>query len=316
MKSALLYVLIFPALSQAIETANYTSATNDRFANDPSFVGAGFDWSGVGRSSDGRWATLLGDNYFITADHFEPDVGTNVSFIAGNSLTSPTFTYAVAGRIPIAGTDLVVSYFDHCVDSSIARYDYTTTAADSLADTGLAGETLFMSGDKVAGAAGSVADHIVGTNQAESWREDGSNTMQTPENTVLFGSSANFDELITFETIPGDTSNTFEFYESQLQGGDSGSPLFSTSGTDLILQGLGYAIANDLPGNFIDTPGPAGSIFDPFEDRDATFYSYVGSYATDIDTAIASVPVCTIPEPTTLSFSLLASLPLLRHRRK
>lgn len=316
MNFPLVYLLAFPALSQAVVTSNYSSATNDRFADDPSFVGAGFDWSGVGRSDTGKWATMLGDNYFITANHFEPAVGENVSFIAGNSTSSTTFNYTVAGRIAIAGTDLVVSYFDQCVDSSIARYTYTTTPADTLVEIGLAGETLLMSGDRVAGAPGSVTDHVVGQNQAESWREDGTMTMQTPDNTVTFASSANFDQLVTFRNLSGDTSNTVETYESQLQSGDSGSPLFSTSGTDLVLQGIGWAVSTSLPGNFVDTDGAPGSSNDPFEDRAATYYSYVGSYATDLDSAIATVPVCTIPEPTTLSLSLLASLSLLRRRRK
>lgn len=90
--------------------------------------------------------------------------------------------------------------------------------------------------------------------------------------------------------------------EGQLQEGDSGSPLFSGLAGELTLQGLAFAVVADpffIEGNFIDTGGFPGSTNDPYEQREATFFNYVGSY--DLSSAIAAVPApVSVPEPSTL----------------
>lgn len=313
----LLLLLALPSFAGAIVTANYSAATNDRFADDPSFIGAAYDWSGVGRGSGGHWATLLGDNYFISAVHFHPSTGQTITFKDGNNTNDPTFSYTVAGGFAVPGTDLWIGYTDVAMEPALARYDYTTTSAGSLAASGLDAVDLFMSGDQVAGASGGVDDHVVGTNQGESWREEGTTAMAAPEITLNFSTAAGFDQLVTFENLNVDTSNNFTFHESQLQSGDSGSPLFTGDGTDLTLQGIGWAVSaapNDIPGNFIDGPGPAGSSSDPFEDRNATYYSYIGSYESGLDATIAMVPP-PIPEPSTGVLTLLGGLLILRRKR-
>ena len=93
--------------------ANYSGPTNDRFDNDPSFVGAGLDFSGVGRTTNGRWATLIGDNYFVTAIHF-PATG-NVQFLADNDPSGTVFQYTVAGSFNVPGTDIRIGYFNEAV---------------------------------------------------------------------------------------------------------------------------------------------------------------------------------------------------------
>lgn len=301
----------------AIEVANYASATNDRFANDAGFIGAGYDWSGVGRSTSGKWATLIGDNFFLTANHFEPSVGEMVTFASGNSLAATTHSYQVAGRIPISGTDFVISYFSSEVSPAIARYSFSTTPANSLNETGLVGQNLFVSGDRVAGDSGGVFDHVVATNQAESWFETGSSSLAAPQRTINFSSASGFDQVVTFQNVAGDTANSTTVSEAQLQQGDSGSPLFTGLAGELTLQGLAYAVVADpffIEANFVDTAGPAGSVIDPYEDREATLYSYVGSY--DLSSAIAAVPAPTvIPEPSALLLLGGAGFLLLARRR-
>ena len=72
----------------AISIESFSPATNDRFANDSSFIANGYDLSGVGRGSfegDTRlWATLIDRNIFVSATHFHPENDTEVYFYPGN----------------------------------------------------------------------------------------------------------------------------------------------------------------------------------------------------------------------------------------
>ena len=45
------------------------SARNDRFyaGADKAFIGQPYDWSGVGLSSNGSWATMISPTYFVSA---------------------------------------------------------------------------------------------------------------------------------------------------------------------------------------------------------------------------------------------------------
>lgn len=291
--------------SSAIDIANFSAETNNRFANDPSFVGAGFDFSGVGRTSNGRWGTLLGDNYFVTANHFEPAIGQSLNFVAGNSSSSPTFSYSIAGRFPIAGTDLVISYFNEAVDSSIARYGFNTNNANMVSDLGLGDSELFLLGDRVPNAAGTVFDIVVGTNQAESFFEENTTVVLAPGPVAnTFATPADFDQVVSFANAS--TDDAFTAFEAQLESGDSGSPLFSVVNGELRVEGLAFAVVEDpgFAGNFEDSFGPAGGPTDPLEEREGTLFTYLGSYTDELNGAIALVP-SPIPEPS--SFLLAAT---------
>lgn len=316
MKTALFVLISSSSLASAISVANYSDATNDRFTNDASFIGAAYDFSGVGRSTatgDTRWATLIGDNYFISANHYHPAVGTSIQFTKGNAPADPTYTYTVAGGFAVSGTDFWIGYTASAMDPSLARYTYSTQTANTLAETGLAGAGLFMMGDRIGGLAGSPMSQTVGTNQGESFRNTGTTSMNTPQTTVTFGTAADFDQIVTFENLPGDNTLAFTTHESQVETGDSGSPLFSISGGSLLLQGTAWAVAT-VGGNFVDTPGAPGSPGDPFESRNASFYTYIGSYQTAIANTIALVPA-PVPEPSSLLLSILATPLLFRRRR-
>lgn len=321
MRFLFLPLLLSPMAASAIVIANYTDDENLRFHDDPAFIGNPYDLSGLGRTSisaDGsvnkEWATLIGDNYFISAVHYHPSTGDTITFTDGNSPSDPTYSYVVAGGFNVPGTDFRIGYTDVSINSSLKRYSITTIPADTLADLGLSGSSLFVNGDDVPGGPGGLTNHIVGTNQAESWLESGTNTVSLPETNITFSSNATFDQLVTFENLSGDTSNTFTTHEGQVQSGDSGSPLFNISGGNLEIVGIGYAILTNIEANFIDTNGPAGGLQDPLESRNLSFYSYPGSYETEINTAIAMVPAA-IPEPSTVILLLLSSLSILRRSR-
>ena len=298
--AALMLVTISDGLSpvQAIVIANFATTSNDRFANSGSFIGNSYDFSGVGRTAGGRWATRIGSNYFISADHFHPLVGDNVTFYSTNNPVGASFSYSVAGGFQVTGTDLWIGYFNSSMDSSIETYSYTTIPANSVNDTGLVGSTLFMMGSSITAdrtyGGGVRTDIAVGQNGAESWFEEGTTTVLAAGVNNVFGSPAAWDQIVLFENQSvDDGAFTAETHESQLQSGDSGSPLFSTSGGELIIQGIAWAVST-LQGNFDFLPINAD-----LESRNATFYTYTGSYSTDISSTIAM-----IPEPS--SFALLA----------
>ena len=306
-----LQIFLIPGISNAVVVANYSGPTNDRFDNDPSFVGAGLDFSGVGRTTNGRWATLIGDNYFVTAIHF-PATG-NVQFLADNDPSGTVFQYTVAGSFNVPGTDIRIGYFNEAVDPSIARYTYNNNDADALVDLGIAGSTLYTSGDRVAGAPGTIFDHVVAENQAESWFEEGTNSVEVPGPggvSNVFNDPADFDQIVMFENESTDNANTFETYESQLQSGDSGSPLFSNQNGTLRLEGIAWAVVAP-PGFTGDFDTTASGL----EQRPGTLYSYLGSYDTEIQAEIANVPA-PIPEPSIPLLGLVGVLGALgfRHR--
>jgi len=59
-------------------STGYNPARHDPYQQDPAFVGAGFDLSGIG-VVNGGWATMISDQYFLSAFHAEPTNGGNQS---------------------------------------------------------------------------------------------------------------------------------------------------------------------------------------------------------------------------------------------
>lgn len=296
--------------AQALTVNNFSEATNQRFPDNSNFIGDSFDLSGVGRAENGTWATAIGDNYFLSANHVRPATNSIITFSTDDGNSS--FSHTVGGGFRLGTTDLWLGYTTTVIAPAVARYAVTTQDADSLSDLGLGSDTLYLSGDQVAGAAGTVADHVLGTNQAESFYEEGSGAFESPGGTLTLDVPSGFenDMIILFNNLTGD-DNPALLHESVVQGGDSGSPLFSVSGNDLIILGTASLLLNDLPGNFVNTRGP-----DPLETRDASTYSYIGSYQSELAAAIALVPAATaIPEPSSVTLAFLALALGMRRKR-
>jgi hypothetical protein len=110
----------------AMIVREYLPAKHDRFyaGNDKAFVGAPNDYSGVGCTSTGKWATLVSDNGFISSVHLHPSAGETVTFWTSNQFTGTSYTYLVTGGMQIGKTDIWLGWFDKTVtvDRSIARY--------------------------------------------------------------------------------------------------------------------------------------------------------------------------------------------------
>jgi hypothetical protein len=120
------------------EGSQGASARNDRFytGSDKAFIGEPYDWSGVGLSNDGRWATMISPTYFLSANHYHPAAGSTVTFYTGNSFGSTSFTYTVDSFYYQTtdlgnGSDLCLQRFTTPIDASIAKYSVLSLPNDS-----------------------------------------------------------------------------------------------------------------------------------------------------------------------------------------
>ncbi len=289
---ALLPVLLAPMASGAISIQSFSPATNDRFANDPSFIGDAYDWSGVGRSAGGQWVVMLTPTVFLTAQH-APASGT-ITFFPGNDPGASAVTRTVSTGQQISGTDLRIGQLDSALPPTIATYNFATTALTSttFSTSFLANAPVFLSGHSptTTGYGGSaLTNQAVGTNRVEGFVAGQS----------IAGSPT--DVLVTVQNQPGDVGYTHTTYEAQLASGDSGGPLMWVSGGDLVVVGINAAV-----GTVDIQPGPGETL------RPASVFSYTGNYAGPIQDYINAAM---IPEPSVIGLLASATALLLRRRR-
>lgn len=274
---------------------NFAAASNDRFANNGAFIGGGLDWSGVGRSSDGHWGTMLTPSVFLSANHYHPGVGSVMSFFPGNDPGATAVARTVASGQRIGSTDLWVGFLSTAVPASITAYEFAqmpltegTFAASALYDL-----PIFMGGISPTGTgygAGTATVQTVGTNRLEGFFEDATDD----------GHVATGNILATVQNLTGDAGFGFTHtgFETQLQGGDSGSPLMLLADGRLMLAGIAWAIGTiDIDPDLTNKT-----------ERPITAFTYTGSYAGEILTLI--------PEPGVAMLALLAGGLLAMRRRR
>ena len=284
--------LVGSSIQAATVIQNFTAASNDRFADNPAFIGSSYDWSGVGRSSDGRWGTMLSRNAFLSANHFHPGLGSVMSFFPGNDPGATPITRSVVGGVHIGSTDLWIGYLNSDLPVTIADYDYaqvSVTEASFLSSV-LFLESAFLGGLSPTNTGYGAVDatrQVVATNQLEDFFED-----------ILVSGSIG-DVLATIQNQAGDSAFGYSLtgYEAQLQGGDSGSPLMLVDGGNLVVAGIAWAIGT------VDID-PSGVTVN----RPITVFTYTGSYANQI--------LVLIPEPSTAGLVGFAGIAMLARRRK
>ena len=205
----------------------FSSETNDRFTNSGSFIGSEFNFSGVSRN--GRWGTLISPNVMLTATHY-PISGT-VSFYTGNDPNEVPIQRTVISGQQVGSSDLWAVVLNAPVPDSIQIYQFATDSFSyipatppeiSIESAGpFQGLTAFMVGVSPTVHANNTIDQAVGQNLISGYAED-----------VPFLGFTDNDSIILEYDSPGIS------FESYVQTGDSGAPLFVARDGELLLLGV------------------------------------------------------------------------------
>jgi len=217
-------------MARAIEIKDFSKAKHDRFENDSSFIASDIDLSGVGIDQDGKdktWLTMLSPNVFVSATHFNPDVGDSVTFFAGNDPNGPSETRTVSSNTKEIGKDTFVGTLDSPLPASYAEYSFATEDIDES----------------------SAADRFENSKwkDVEAYLVGRSPTSRPTAEDQAIGRNVLSDKgHLDSGTIGGADSRPSEFAlddEAMLEGGDSGGPLFAkNSAGDLTLLGTNWTI--------------------------------------------------------------------------
>ena len=270
----------------ALEVDSYSTAENQRFANNGSFLGNAYDFSGVGRSSAGRWVTMISSNVFVSALHARPTNGHTVSFYPDNNPLSVPVTRTVMGGQGVGG-DLYIGYLNAPVSPNIAIYNFESTphTDSSFNSSPLLGAQVIMTGKSSNSTYSSPADMVIGFNRLDRHR--------------TFSAGGNSGK--TLYTLKDSSSDSpFVVKEAQIDpaSGDSGAPLFIDEGGNLKVLGTAWG------GDAITIWGVT---------RPASTFSYTGNHSREMDSYIAQHSPA--PEPSSALLLLSSSLFLFRRQR-
>lgn len=266
-----------------IDIDNFDELTNDRFANDSSFVLAGRDLSGIGRSSDNRWASLVSRNVFLSSNHFHPGIGATVTFFETNDPNGNSFSTTVTSGQQIVSTgpdasDIWAGVLDTPVPAGYAFYPFAQ--ADSGAT--FTGTNHFMFGRSP--SAGPVIENVaVGTNSFTTY---GANV--TAQGTT--------DEPL----LSDDNQLLATSFEALVEVGDSGAPTLAEINGNLTIVGTNWIVAS-VDGGVLPSVNASG-------------FAYTGDHSRAIQDVINANP---IPEPQVFALiSGVAALTLVFSRRR
>lgn len=287
--SVALIVSVSP-LQAAIRIDGFISNANDRFANNASFIANAFDLSGVGRSNDSKWGTLISNNVFLSATHSRPSINSTLTFFETNDSTGNSISRTVTSGMRIGSSDIWIGVLDTPVTSAYSTYSFATTAVSNsteFAATPYAGTNAYLFGLSPT-AFPTTTNVAVGRNVLDGWFND-----------VTAGGSTD-SAIVSVVNESGDTN--FVSSEAHLSGGDSGAPMFFDDSGDLLLVGINWFI-----GQADTDPGPDENLID------INGFSYIGNYSSDIQDFIA---LNAVPEPSLAAVILGASSFLYVRRRK
>ncbi len=273
------------------EGSQGSSPANDRFVNSPSFIGQPYDWSGVGLSNGGSWATMISPSYFVSANHDHPGPGSTVTFHLDNNPNGPTQTYTVDStyyqtQYGGQGSDLYLGKLTTPVASSIAKYPVLKLGSDA-AYTNM---PIYTYG----------YPNRVGMNNINSdflFSDDGGPAIlhHGIDDLNLAGYGRTRVMYYSYNATGGQGAN-----EAYLEGGDSGGPSFAAWNGSLAL--LGTHFVDDGP---VYDGAPSGDSFIPF------YIDQLNAHMVGEQLTLAPVP-----EPVTMVTLLGGLVGLAGHIRK
>ncbi len=299
LQSLILVPLAIATTDASIVIDGFTPALHDRFANDPSFIGAPFDWSGVGRSAPGRWATMITDQYFLSANHARPS-GT-ITFFPDSDPASTPVTETVALGVRILGTDLYLGMLSNPLPDSITNYAVPGLMTSDL--NSFENSTYYLAEAHMVGISPTNSlGMAVGRNVLDLYAEDFDQLSPNVTDVIGYVQDPPLSPTVIDRFIP---------HEAYLQGGDSGGPSFlADNNNDLLLLGIH---------SFIGTI--EGDNMEPLANLSGD--SFVPNYADTIDGLMSSGSitrsdfVVAVPEPScAIPTALLLALAVLQSRRR
>jgi hypothetical protein len=260
---------------------NENDAVNQRFYTgaSPDFIGQAYNWSGVAQASDGTWVTMISPQYFVSANHYHPGAGQTVTFYAGNSTSSPSYTGTVASFSAVPSfsgqaCDLYLGELTAPIPSSADITDYPVLDLPSWSS--YVGLYALVYGNQNLVGATTISAVGIGLGSAPGVGGDA------------------YSPQMVYDYIPtGAGSVPYEVY---LQGGDSGGPTFAIYDGHLDVLGTHWYNSDTTGENPPPTPGVSfsGDSFIPAS------ISWLET-ETDGQVAVDSSGQGAVPEPATLS---------------
>jgi len=272
----------------AMHIQSYAPSQHDRFYSGVSparaFVGEAFAWSGVGNTGagisagTGTWATLISDNFALSAAHQSPTAGQTVTFYPGNTLTgAKTATVAQVYGTTTGGLpgDLRLIRFFSAVDASITRYPVLLKpTVDDYVD-----QPIYVYGNA----------HRVGRNVIDGVANLVDNLVTPTQRTTV--------SIFDYHTTQGVGAD-----ETYLQAGDSGAPSFATVNGALALVGIHSAISSN-------------TISDGVMSFDSFVPAYINQLNAHMSPFVQSVTTV-VPEPGLLTLIPVVFGLLMRRRKR
>ncbi len=218
------FILLTTTMARALTIVGYDSATNDRFSSgypgnpvanaSVSFLGAGYDLSGVGwnPADSSQSFAMISDQYFVYSNHSGP----------GSSLDFYSPTQGTVVSYGVSATTYQFSYNGQTSDFAVGRLTTALNPADGIANYAVlnlptiqdyAGLHVLMYGH-------GVSSPVLGANVVDAYGAYDFNGDTIADNYGI-GYSYHSNQ-------PGD---------SMLEGGDSSSPTFAVVNGKLVLIG-------------------------------------------------------------------------------
>lgn len=280
----ILSILCEPLASAALALQSYDAASHYRFADDPSFIGNDYDWSGVAYNGD--WFTRISDTYYVTAWHAR--ASGSATFYESNDPLGSSITVTTSGLSRLGTTDIAIGRFSSSPGTTIAIYSIASEATTQATFTSSPYHDMesFIVG--LNGTGGNTTTNFrVGRNELDGFYD----------NVAL--TATNITDTITFDDDRG-TPQSLGADEAYLQSGDSGGPTFITVGSELVLTSIHLGI-----------------------DGTRSYDSFLPNYITEISAIVEAGgesltlinPVETIPEPSSTLLLAFGSISLILRRR-